>query len=113
MRLPAGSPADHPEPASGPVAQPRVLWRPRVHSRGCAAAAAHCGDHCHHLEAAPEPLSSSLQGPCSARALSAEHLCDCLPDDAAVLCDLGPVWHLECHWTGYILWIWDPTQPGV
>ena len=55
------SPADHPEPDPGPVAQPGVLWRPRAHNSGCAAAAAHHWGHGHHLEAAPGPLSSSIQ----------------------------------------------------
>ena len=59
---PCSSPADHPEPDPGPVAQPVVLWRPRAHNSGCAAAAAHHWGHDHHLEAAPEPLSSSIQG---------------------------------------------------
>ena len=56
------SPAGHPEPGPGPVAQPGVLWRPRAPNSGCAAAAAHHRCHGHHLEAAPEPLSSSVQG---------------------------------------------------
>ena len=59
---PCSSPADHPEPDPGPPAQPGVLWRPRAHSSGCAAAAAHHWGHGHHLEAAPGPLSSSIQG---------------------------------------------------
>ena len=52
---PCSSPVDHPEPDSGPVAQPGVLWRPRAHSSDCAAAAAHHWDHGHHLETAPGP----------------------------------------------------------
>ena len=56
------SSADHPEPDPGPVAQPGVLWRPRAHNSGCAAPAAHHWGHDHHLEAAPGPLSSSIQG---------------------------------------------------
>ena len=59
---PWSCPAGHPEPGPGPVAQPGVLWRPRAHNSGCAAAAAHHRGHGHHLEAAPEPLSSSVQG---------------------------------------------------
>ena len=59
---PCSSPADHPEPGPGPVAQPGVLWRPRAHNSGCAAAASHHWGHGHHLEAAPEPLSCLLQG---------------------------------------------------
>ena len=59
---PCSSPADHPEPGPGPVAQPGVLWRPRAYNSGCAAAAAHHWGHGHHLEAAPGPQSSSLQG---------------------------------------------------
>jgi len=59
---PCSSPADHPEPDSVPVAQPGVLWRPRAHHSGCAAAAAHHWGLGHHLEAAPEPQTSSLQG---------------------------------------------------
>ena len=59
---PCSSPADHPEPDPGPVAQPGVLWRPRAHNSGCAAAAAHHWGHSHHLEAAPEPQSSYVQG---------------------------------------------------
>ena len=59
---PCSSPADHPEPGPGPVAQPGVLWRPHAHNSGCAAAAAHHWGHSHHLEAAPGPLFSSLQG---------------------------------------------------
>ena len=55
------SPADHDEPGPGPVAQMCVLWRPHAHNSGCAAAAAHHWGHGHHLEAAPEPQSSSLQ----------------------------------------------------
>ena len=51
------SPADHPEPGPGLVAQPGVLWRPCAHTSGCAAAAAHHWGHGHHLEAAPEPYS--------------------------------------------------------
>ena len=58
---PCTSPADHPEPDPGPVAQPAVLWRPRAHNSGCAAAAHHWGDG-HHLEAAPEPQTSYIQG---------------------------------------------------
>ncbi|XP_043290949.1 cationic amino acid transporter 3-like isoform X5 [Cervus canadensis] len=109
---PCSSPADHPEPEPGPVAQPGVLWRPRAHNSGCAAAAAHHWGHSHHLEAAPGPLSSSIQGSCSACPPTGQHLRECLPDDADDLWDLGPVWHLECHWISHILWIWDPTQPG-
>ena len=37
-------------------------------------------------------------GPCSACSPTGEHLLECLPDDADDLWDLGPVWHLECHW---------------
>ena len=59
---PCSSPADNPEPGPSPVAQPGVLWRPRAHNSGCAAAAAHHWGHGHHLEAAPGPHSSSLQG---------------------------------------------------
>ena len=59
---PCSSPADHPEPDPGPLAQPGVLWRPHAHNSGCAAAAAHHWGHGHHLEAAPKPLFSSLQG---------------------------------------------------
>jgi len=59
---PCSTPADHPEPDPGPVAQPGVLWRPRAHNSGCAAAAAHHWGHGHHLEAAPGPHYSSLQG---------------------------------------------------
>ena len=60
---PRSSPADHPEPDPGPVAQPGILWRPRAHNSGCAAAAAaHHWGHSHHLEAAPESHCSSLQG---------------------------------------------------
>ena len=59
---PCSSPADNPEPDPGPVAQPGVLWRPRAHSSDCAAAAAHHWGHGHHLEAAPGPHCSSLQG---------------------------------------------------
>ena len=55
------SPADNPEPEPGPVAQPVVLWRPRAHNSGCAAAVHHWG-HGHHLEAAPGPHCSSIQG---------------------------------------------------
>ena len=54
---PCSSPADHPEPGPGLVAQPGVLWRPCAHTSGCAAAAAHHWGHGHHLEAAPEPYS--------------------------------------------------------
>ena len=57
---PCSSPADHPEPDPGPVAQPGVLWRPRAHNSGCAAA--HRWGHGHHLEAALEPLFSLFQG---------------------------------------------------
>ncbi|XP_060996160.1 cationic amino acid transporter 3-like isoform X2 [Dama dama] len=109
---PCSSPADHPEPDPGPVAQPGVLWRPCAHNSGCAAAVAHHWGHDHHLEAAPGPLSSSIQGSCSACPPTGQHLRECLPDDADDLWDLGPVWHLECHWISHILWIWDPTQPG-
>ncbi|XP_043756029.1 cationic amino acid transporter 3-like isoform X7 [Cervus elaphus] len=109
---PCSSPADHPKPDPGPVAQPGVLWRPRAHNSGCAAAAAHHWGHSHHLEAAPGPLSSSIQGSCSACPPTGQHLLECLPDDADDLWDLGPVWHLECHWISHILWIRDPTQPG-
>ena len=56
------SSADHPEPDPGPVAQPGVLWRPRAYNSGCAAATAHHWGHGHHPEAAPGPLSSSIQG---------------------------------------------------
>ena len=59
---PCSSPADNPEPDPGPVAQPDVLWRSRAHNSGSAAAAAHHWGHGHHLEAAPGPLSSSIQG---------------------------------------------------
>ena len=59
---PCSSPADHPEPDPGPVAQPGVLWRPRAHNSGCAAADDDHWGHSHHLEAAPEPHCSSLQG---------------------------------------------------
>ena len=59
---PCSSPAGHPEPGPGPVAQPGVLWRPQAHTSGCAVAAAHHWGHGHHLEAAPEPLSCLLQG---------------------------------------------------
>ena len=59
---PCSSPADHPEPGPGPVAQPGVLWRPRAHNSGCAAAAAHHWGHDHHLEAAPGPQSPYIQG---------------------------------------------------
>ena len=58
---PCSSPADGPEPDPGPVDQPCILWTLSVHDSGCAAAAHHWG-HGHHLQAAPEPLSSSLQG---------------------------------------------------
>ncbi|XP_010839778.1 PREDICTED: uncharacterized protein LOC104989701 isoform X2 [Bison bison bison] len=109
---PCSSSADHPEPDPGPVAQPGVLWRPRAYNSGCAAATAHHWDHGHHLEAAPGPLSSSIQGPCSACPPTGQHLRECLPDDADDLWDLGPVWHLECLWISHILWIRDPTQPG-
>ncbi|XP_070244331.1 uncharacterized protein [Bos mutus] len=109
---PCSSPADHPEPDPGPVAQLVVLLRPRAHNSGCAAAAAHHWGHSHHLEAAPEPLSSSLQGPCSACPPTGEHLCECLLDDAVNPCNMGPMWSLECHWICYILWIRDLTQPG-
>ena len=40
---------------TSPLAQPGVLWRPRAHNSGCAAAAAHHWGHGHHLEAAPGP----------------------------------------------------------
>ena len=56
------SPDAHPEPDPGPVAQPGVLWRSRAHNSGCAAAAAHHWGHGHHLEAAPGPHSSYVQG---------------------------------------------------
>ena len=59
---PCSSPAYNPEPDPGPVAQPGVLWRPCAHNSGCAAAAAHHWGHSHHLEAAPGPHCSSLQG---------------------------------------------------
>ena len=59
---PCSSPAEHPEPGPGPVAQTCVLWRPRAHNSGCAAAAAHHWGDGHHLEAAPEPQSSYVQG---------------------------------------------------
>ena len=59
---PCSSPAVNPEPDPGPVAQPGVLWRPRAHNSEYAAVAAHHWSHGHHLEAAPEPLSSSVQG---------------------------------------------------
>ena len=58
---PCRSPADGPEPDPGPVDQPCILWTLSVHDSGCAAAAHHWG-HGRHLQAAPEPLSSSLQG---------------------------------------------------
>ena len=57
---PCSSSADHPGPDPGSVAQTCVLWRPRAHNSGCAAAAHHW-DHGHHLEAAPEPKSSYVQ----------------------------------------------------
>ena len=56
------SPSDNPECDPGPVAQPGVLRRPRAHNSGCAAVAAHHWSHSHHLETAPEPFFSSLQG---------------------------------------------------
>ena len=59
---PCSSPAEHPEPGPGPVAQTCVLWRPRAHNSGCAAAAAHHWGDGHHLEAAPEPQTSYIQG---------------------------------------------------
>ena len=37
-------------------------------------------------------------GACSACPPTGEHLCECLPDDADDLWDLGPVWYLECDW---------------
>ena len=37
-------------------------------------------------------------GPCSACPPAGQHLRERLPDDADDLWDLGPVWHLECHW---------------
>ena len=59
---PCSSLAEHPEPGPGPVAQTCVLWRPRAHNSGCAAAAAHHWGHSHHLEAAPKPHISYIQG---------------------------------------------------
>ena len=59
---PCSCPADNLEPDRVPVAQPGVLWRPHAHNSGCAAAAAHHWGHGHHLEAAPGPHCSSLQG---------------------------------------------------
>ena len=59
---PCSSPAEHPEPGPGPVAQTCVLWRPRAHNSGCAAAAAHHWGDGYHLEAAPGPQSSYIQG---------------------------------------------------
>ena len=55
---PCSASADNPEPDPVLVVQPGVLWRPRAHNSGCAAAAAHHWGHGHHLEAASEPLSS-------------------------------------------------------
>ena len=46
------------------MAHPGVLWRPRAHNSGCAGAAAHHWGHGHHLEAAPGPLVSYVQGRC-------------------------------------------------
>ena len=60
---PCSSSADNPEPDPVLVVQPGVLWRPCAHNSGCAAAAAaHHWGHGHHLEAAPEPQDSSIQG---------------------------------------------------
>ena len=59
---PCSSLAEHPEPGPGPVAQTCVLWRPRAHNSGCATAAAHHWGDGHHLEAAPEPQTSYVQG---------------------------------------------------
>ena len=59
---PCSASADYPEPDPVPVVQPGVLWRPCAHNSGCAAAAAHHWGHGHHLEAAPEPQDSSIQG---------------------------------------------------
>ena len=42
---PCSSPADHPEPDPVPAVQPGVLWRPRAHNSGRAAAAAHHWGH--------------------------------------------------------------------
>nr|XP_042088346.1 cationic amino acid transporter 3-like isoform X4 [Ovis aries] len=117
--LALSSPADNPEPEPGPVAQPGVLWRPQAPNSGCAAAAAHHWGHSHHLEAAPEPLSSSIQdvwavsrdeltlptGPCSACPPTGEPLCERFPDDADGLWSLDPIQRLECHWICHILWL--------
>ena len=59
---PCSSPADDPDHDTGSKVQICVLWRPRVHHSGCAAAAAYHWGHGHHLEAAPGPLSSYVQG---------------------------------------------------
>ena len=50
------SSADHPEPDPGPVAQPGVLWRPRAHNSGCAAAAKSfqsCPSLCDPMDGSP------------------------------------------------------------
>ena len=59
---PCSSSADHPGPDPGSVAHTCVLWRRRAHNSGCTAAAADHWGHGHHLEAAPEPKSSYVQG---------------------------------------------------
>ena len=37
-------------------------------------------------------------GPCFACAPTAQHLCECLLDDADDPWDLGPIWHLDADW---------------